>query len=366
MRWNVHPPTVARGGRGRCGPAVMRLRRGLSAVAGAGLLLAACGGGGELPEDPQEAVAQAAENAFEGGFTLTLDADISEDVIAQVREDDRQAAVALSFLREDPVSITVTDGGRVGITVRSDGETFAELRVLEDALYARADLERAAEAFGQDPSGVRQMREQVGQMGGAEGPFGPVAGLLQALLEGRWAGIIDLPEDPSKVLAPLGGFQVDREEARAALRQAGLSDPRTFVESYVTVTNREEGTFQVSLDLRGLVEAFADIRERVDGGPGSVQLPQDAPETLEGITLRTDGDRLSAVEGDVFRLVQAMDDTEGLEELSEAGISEGDVVLRLRIDPPGGVDAPGDAETLTWSQVENLMRMFMGGFAPGA
>lgn len=341
------------------------LRRLGAGAAAAGLLLAGCGGGGgDLPSDPQEAVAVAARNAFDGSFTLTFDADFSDDVIAQAEQDDPEAATGLRLLNNEPLSITV-DEGTFAFALTVDGNDFVAVRFLGDGLYLKFDAEAAGDLFTeQDLADLQQLRGQIDQLGGAEGPFGPIAGVAQALFDGRWVGIVELPEDAGDTLTNLGGAAlaggVDPDQARQALAQAGLTDPEAFVSNYLDVTGGEDGRYDAELRVRDLLQAVAGLGEQLGQGAVTEEIPDDVPETVGGLVIVTDGDALSAVEVDLARLADAIG-----EEIEGVDIQEGDAVLRVNVSDSEGVDEPGDAETITWEQLQQLLQLFMGGAAGG-
>lgn len=338
----------------------------------AALALAACsgggGGGGDLPSDPAAAVSEAAANTAENGFTVSLDAELSDAAREQaVAEGGEDAERFLSLLGNEPLRLTVDEDDHFAMTFNDEGGTLVQLRFVEQGFYLQADVEPLVERFGGSADEVSQVRSQIEQFGGAGGgPFADIATLGTALFDGRWVGITDLPEDVGEQLQNLGGQQTDPEAAEEKAEELGFRDPQAFIENYVEVTGGEDGRYEAQLDAQALVDAFGEFSQAAGQALPTGEIPEDVPETVGPVTITTEDDRLSGIEADFFRLAESMASEEELADLQDDGIGEGDVILKIGITEADPVEIPGDAETIQWSTVESLLQQFLGGFGGNA
>lgn len=362
-------------------------RRGRSLVALASVLaviLAACGGGDDaLPEDPQEAVVQAFQNRFDAGTTVSATLRVTDAGRQAFLADTPEAEVASQeklldvLTAEDALTLTVRDD-QVGFALGLGEDRPVQIRSLGDAFYVLLDIPALLDFFEADMSA-----EDLALPDEASAVLGDLTALWDAMREGRWAGITEIPDDATKqineVLSGIGGPvpTPDPTEAREAASELGLASPSQFVERYVEVEEGEEGDYVGTLRLRALVRAFAEAGQGLAppgaGGALSDQDLQDVPETVGGVGIEVDGDQVSAVTLDVHALGQAL--AENPEE--DITFEEGDIVVRLDFAEVDGalLEAPEEAETATFEDVLDVARLvaglaerFMGSLdqAPGA
>lgn len=334
-------------------------RRGVEAVAGLAalaLLLTGCTGGG-LPDDPQEAVATAFENTFEGGTGISASLQVSDRVREQELDDERTRRVVEALGAEDAVRVALRSG-EFGLAVAlGDGQPL-QVRRLSDAFYVLVDVPALVEFLRADVD-VEELRGQVGQFSIL---LGDLAVFAEAAVNGDWVGVSEVPEDAGEQLrGALGATEaptVDPDEAEQAASELGLTDPRAFVERYLEVEEAGEGTYTATLRLRALVRATSDKADELGTGavaPSDQEL-QDVPETVSGVTIQTEGEQVSAVEVDLAPIVTAAEDRDAV----PSDLQEGDAVLRLAFGEPDGalLEAPEDAETVPFQDVVDTLGRF--------
>lgn len=351
--------------------------RAIALAALAALTVTACGGGGGLPEDPQEAVVAAVENRAEGGHSGTFSVELSDRAIELAREDDPEAAEVLEAFQGDVATYTVDDP-RFGFALQIDGDQPVQVRNLGDAFYLLVDIPALVERF--DVEGTVDMEDVRNQVSGASVFLGNLAPIVDAWLEGRWGGVVEIPDNPgeqasevfSDVLPPELQEQVQPgEQPTELMSELGLDDPRSFVETYVQVEEGGDGRYEASIRARALAEAFVQLAQ--EAGPAAAMAGQptqeelsDIPETVGGLIVETEGDQISRVELDPVSIARSLGETE------TEGLEEGDVVLSLSFADPDGalLEEPDDAETVTFEQLLDtlerfgqLAQQFMGGFS---
>lgn len=362
-------------------------RRGRSLVALASVLaviLTACGGGGDaLPEDPQEAVVQAFQNRFDAGTTVSATLQVTDAGRQAFLADTPEAEVAnqeklLDVLTaEDALTLSVRDN-QVGFALALGDGRPVQTRALGDAFYVLLDIPALLEFVEADVSA-----EDLALPDEVSAVLGDLTALWDAMREGRWAGIVDIPDDAgaqlNEVMSGIAGPlpTPDPTEAREVASELGLTSPSHFVERFVEVEQGEDGDYVGTLQLRDLVRSFAEASQRVAPQGADEVISdrdlQDVPETVGGVGIEVEGDQVSAVTLDVHALGRSL--AESPEE--DITFEEGDIVVRLDFAEVDGalLEAPEEAETATFEDVLDVARLvaglaerFMGSFdqVPGA
>lgn len=336
-------------------------------VAVLALALASCaGGGGGLPDDPQAAVAAAFENRFAEGATVTASLQLTDAARQQLSGQDTPPAVLDALTSEDALSLTRVGGETAFSVAVGDGRPI-QVRALESAFYLLIDVPALTEAAGADVS-PEELQSQVGQ---ASMLLGELSSLVDAALNGRWAGITEIPDDAGQqlqeVFGGIAGPTPDPTEAAELASELGFGSPSAFAERYLQVQEGDGGTYTATLNLRELVRASAQSAQQLAPGGAAPEIEdlQDVPEQLEGVTVETEGEQVTSLEADIIRLARSAGEAADTE-----GLSEGDVVLQVSFSEPDSeqLQAPEDAETVTFEDALGVLEQFAGmleGFGQG-
>lgn len=348
-----------------------RSRPAVALMAVLALVLAACSsGGGGLPDDPQEAVVTAFESRAEGGFTADVSVQLSERAREQALAEDPDAEPILDAVTGDGVLTLTTREDQFALSVNLDGGSPIQVRALGDAFYLLVDVPSLLE-FADADVDIEELRAQAGQMSMF---LGDLSVFVEAALNGSWAGVTGIPEDAgqqiSETFGGLAGATPDPEQATEIASELGFTDPGVFADNYLEVQEGSEGRYTAALRLRALVRASAEASAEVSaGGAGEVlsdEELQEIPERVEGITIETEGEQVTALEADIVAIGASAGET-------TADLEEGDIVVRVEFSDPqtDQLTAPEDAETIEFGAVletlEGLASMiegFMGGLTP--
>lgn len=345
------------------------------------LTLAACSGEdpAPVPEDPGQAVVQAFESRFEDGTTVTMTVELSdrarESLLEDVEADERDVAERFydAVTAGDLLTLSLGDE-QGGFAVNLGEEQPLQLRALGDALYFLVDVPFLLEFFDA-PVTVEDIRPVADQVSLALGNLAP---LVDAALEGRWAGVVEIPEDAgerlndifSEMSEDLGAPVPDEEEVEQLRSQHSLDSFGAFVDEYVDVEEQDEGVYLATVHLRDLFRAFSEMGREVSP-PGAPTIPEEEfqaeleniPESLSGFVIEVEDGRVTQVRADVYDvLVSALEDPEEL----EGEVQEGDAVLAFQFSDLDDalLQAPEEAETVTFDAVAALVERFarvMGG-----
>lgn len=320
------------------------MRRIVTCVVGIALVASACSGDG-ASENPKAALtdaltATAEWDAFTYEFTIestpeSLRAALAEggpNVPKDAAETILDSSISASQTAEqDPAE------AKARFVVTIGGADAIELRTLNDALYARADVKALLEAFGQDPSTLDPFVQQAAQAG---------LDFVEPAVEGKWL-VLDGLGGLVRSLAPNAPSPPSEEQSKEALEELARA-----VEEEAEV--RSEGSddtgehLVVTLPLRPLFTRFLDTLSGVSNVPLS-QLPDGREIANEEVTADVwiaDGE-LAQLE---FDLLQVEDFGEPLPE----GVEQ--LALRAQIEEwDAELQAPEDAVTIDPRQIFQLI-----------
>ena len=330
------------------------MRRILSLVA-ATLLLAACGGTSSSGAKPKETLKTALANLEEmPGTTATmtlqsttaslraLAADDGDVLSAEDAQKILDSSVSVSASNEDDPAEAVAQ-----VVVNVAGEDSLELRMVGETLYARADVRRLLETFGQDPGIADAFAQQAAASG---------MSFVRPFVDGRWVSIAGLNDAVGQSTAATPSEQ----------QKKALDELLSSLGSSASVSSEgedESGQHLVAtVDLRDVVRHMQDAARGVGGGlPAAPPLPdpEEVPKENISIDLWVDDERLSQIEFDFLQL----------SEVGDADIPVGVERLALRLaleEFSGEVEVPPDAVAV---DVQQLMQGMLGldpagGFGP--
>lgn len=320
------------------------------------LAAVACSAG--APEDPKDQLIDALRAMrADGGTVVDLSLAMDDASLAALQADaedplpPQAAQVIKSAVLRLSMPLTA-DATSAAVAFRVAEEDLAEFRVIDKAVYVRADVPRLLETFGQDAGmadGFRQMLSSGGMLpaDAVDGRWIKLTGAEQAIKAFTDMGSAQPPGDQTSPPS----FDPAKVQA-AGTRLAGVIAEASAVERVGSDADGDH--LRVSVPLR---DAYAAVMAEVDalGFP----VAEDARTSIEDIPdgnvvfdLWLKGGRISAAEFD-FLQVAALD--------PEADIPEGVTRLALRAEftPFDGVVAtPADAVEI---DVAALMQgMFMG------
>jgi hypothetical protein len=321
------------------------------------LVLAACGG---EPATPQERLAEAFESSFSDGFSFTVALDADSDALASLGAD---AGPAASILNGLGLSGSMDEDGNLVLRVSVLGSDVFEARGIgEEESYFRLDVADLVALAGGDIAALQ------GQLGPALDGFGLAPEIIAAVdagLSGEWVGI-EGQLDPAAISGLSGASELpDEEEAEAAVRARFGEDVPAFFERFLVVGEESTGegesvsTFAVSLKLRELIQAAAQLNADLETGQDLGDLEADLaelPELVPGTIQLTD-DVVTSLRFDVAETIREAGGTlDGAFEVV-VGFSEHGEVPEVEA-PDASVVV--DAEVLTES-IETLLQQ---GVAP--
>lgn len=325
-----------------------------------GLVLAACGDGG----DPSEELADAFQNTFDGSFAYEFTVDADADALAELGEGAGQAA---GFLSGFSAAGTV-DEDAASFAVTLLNQQIFQLRTIgQEAFYIQLGLNDFLAAFG---GGGFDPQDELVPALDALGLGEEVKGAVIEAFNGSWVGV-EGELDTEELSALLGGETepVD-EEAQQRFREVFGEDVPGFFERFVVVEEEESEddvtSYSVLLQVHELFRAVADVNAElgVDDAAGLGDLEADLadlPETVPGTVITAD----DHVELITFDLAAAMADPDADGEAEAVGSVE----LRFEItdhDDVEPVEAPEDATVLTAEQfadaLAKLAELTTGGF----
>lgn len=330
------------------------MKKLLALISTSALLFAACGGdGGPDPSsDPKAALVEGFKKLGESGITATLRLNSTpEDLTAMAAADgdtltDEQAQMIL----DSSISVTTnneTDPAKQQMEIAADIaglDNAVELKVVDETLYARADVRGLAEVFGAPTE----------ELDAAAAQAPPGFEFIGPAIEGQWlslAGFADLAKQFGGGLGASGAQEEDAQKFADAM--AGVLD------SSATVTH--EGSDDVgdhlvaTINIKDFYSKFVEALGSLSGiAAGQLsQLPPESEVPDQDISFDAwvaDG-RVVQVE---FNLVQ-------FREIPEADFPEGvdTLGILLELEEFGGdIEAPSDAVPI---DINALMQGFMGG-----
>ncbi|MGH2753794.1 MAG: hypothetical protein ACRDLB_05115 [Actinomycetota bacterium] len=323
------------------------MRRLLASLLAAGLVLGACGGdsGGDGPdpaEDPKGALTSAFENLGEwAGVDATLSLDTEADDLVAVSEGDlteEQAdTIVNSAVNLKAVGADNPEDAQVEFVLDIDG-SLAEMRVLNNVIYARADVRDLVDKFGGDQAEVDAAVQQM------SGQFD----FIQPLVDGEWVGF----EGAEQLTQQFGAPSPDAE-----LQQRLTNDLAQAVEDNSTVTEEgsdDAGTHLVAnLQIKPLYEALQESFAGLSQVPGT-DLPSSAevPDEEIAVDFWVDDGNLTQIGFDFMQVAELEDSSEIPEGVDQLGI-----LLELA-EFDDSIEEPDAATTVN---LQELMGGLMGG-----
>lgn len=248
-------------------------RRRFTAVLLAGALLgAACSDGGgekEAAENPQQAFTDAIDALREyEGITLDLSFDAeAEDLAAADLPEDAAEKLLNSSIRMSVKGETPEDV-QTEVVLNVDGnEDAAEIRVVDESLYARFEVRELTEAFGGNTADVDMFVQQASAAG---------LDFAQPIADGEWVGI----EGLNDLLEQFTGVQptADPEQAAAmADRIVSILEQNAEVSS--EGTDDVGAHLVVRVPMRETIEELMDAIQSLSGAPEGA-FPTDALEEI--------------------------------------------------------------------------------------
>ncbi|MDX1658698.1 MAG: hypothetical protein R3343_07755 [Nitriliruptorales bacterium] len=311
------------------------------------LALAACGDGG----DPEERLADAFEDTFDGSFAYEFTVDADSEALGDLGDGAGQAA---AFLGGFSVSGTVAEEtASFGVTLLN--QQIFELRTIgEEAFYLRLGINDLLAAFG---GGAFDPQDELVPAIDALGLGEDIKAAVIDAFNGTWVGVEgEFDSEELSALFGAGADDVDDEESRERVREVFGEDIPGFFERFVTVTEEEEEDdvhrFTVALEIRELLRAAAELNEElgVDDSAAFADLEadlEDLPETVPGTVITADG-LVEVISFDVAAAAREVgEDVAGAVEI-RFEISDHDEVE--------AVVAPEEATTLTAEQFAEAVR----------
>lgn len=319
-------------------------------VAVLGLLVAACGDGG----DPSDRLADAFEETFDGSFAYELTVDADASALEGLGEGAGQAA---AFLAGFTASGSVhEDAATFGVTVLN--QPVLQLRSIgSDAFYIQLGLNDFLSAFGGgafDPQD--ELVPALNELGLGE----EVKAAVIEAFNGSWVGV-EGELDTEQLSALLGGEskEVDDEEARERFNEVFGEDAPEFIENFVIVEEEEEDDdirrYTVHLQVHELLRASAELNEELgvedQGALRDLESDlADLPETVPG-TVVTDEGRVQYISFDLAEAARSAAGDEGAE-------VAGSVDIRFTItehDDVPPIEEPEGATVLTAEQFSDAI-----------
>ena len=313
------------------------------------LLLGACGGGGDdaAEEDPKGTLTTAFENLGKADAQeVTLSLQSTADSLTALSEGELDEEMAEKILGS---SITVageeTDdpsSARVRLAFDVEGTEGAEILVLGEEFYARADVRGLAEAFGQDDAAVDQLVQQAESQG---------VDFLGPAVEGEYLRL-----EGAKDLFKQFGAQPQEATAQQERLAAELGDA---IKDDAEVTSEGEDDVGAHLvmtaSVRDLYSHFMEFADELGTVPtGTLPPKSEVPEGDLSLDAWVEDDRLVQLEFDLLQLQQfedAEDFPEGVEELA----------IRLELEEDfEAIEAPEDAVTVTQAELQQIVAGAMG------
>lgn len=315
----------------------MSLRRlGVGATV-AVLAMVACGKAAEKAA-PGLAVRTAAQSTFDGDrgrFTLSLVGDEADmATLFEITDEDRKF---LDILRNSHVEVSVDEGDRFAFEIDLGGHAI-ELRMVDQVLYARADVHGLVELFDADPAAVSQWVAGAGGTG---------FGFLGEAVAGRWLAVDFAPlEQMAGGLA--GSGSTSGAEGFSEFLQV-ISD--TFGSDVDVKRLGEEDAgehYRLTVPVRRVYERLVPVLSSLVPFPGGATPPPAAeiPDRSVSLDLWISDDQVRRAELDLGQF--------GEERLA------GRVALRVDIAGlDGAIEAPADAVPV---DVMQLLGQLMAGF----
>lgn len=279
---------------------VRRQRRSLRTRLGAAatafvlpLALVACGGGNDNSKEPTPNSSDGTSNgdaisAIQAGFEDVLDAEEltlelslvdTEGNLKKALDSDTDIAKVSDLIIGGKVRLSIDPAGEAtlrdlsgfgagadiaealkatnfGLAVAAEGDDFVQLRLVEGALYAKADLDKIDKIATQ--AGESGLAEAIDQFGASGSPFAEV---LQDVQAGKWLKLDLLP-----FLSAFGGLANSFAPSGPASASAEATDNGgQLVEDLIAAVlpaitaTGDDGSYEIDINARQALTAVAGV-----------------------------------------------------------------------------------------------------------
>lgn len=331
------------------------MRRLLTGLIVGCLMAASCGGAEEAaaPEDLKAQLTSAVQElGSQDGLTITLSLQSTPESLAALAAEDggQLTSEDADKILGSSVTLSARQGAMpeesqfaLALNAAGSSNTF-EMRVVNDNLYARADVASILELAGEDPSAAQAMARQASASG---------LDFAVPAVEGRWLTIQGL----SKLSQQLGGGMPPPTPSE--IQQQAIEEFSQAIQSSATVTEAGEDEagqhIVATVPLRDLFKRFTDLASSLGPLPGPLPPESEIPDEPLRLDAWVSDGKLTQVELDFLQFAAYADEDvpEGVEQLA----------LRLDIDEfAGGIEEPTDAVPI---DLEKIMGAFFGGMMGG-
>ncbi len=314
------------------------------------LIVASCAGTEEAaaPEDLKAQLTSAIQSlADQDGLTLTLSLQSTPESLAALAAEDggRLAPEDAEKILGSSITVSVRQGdtsetSEFALALNAAGTANAfEIRVVNDNLYARADVGSFLQLIGEDPAAAQALAQQAAASG---------FDFAIPAVEGRWLTVKGL----TKLQQQLGGGMAPTP---SEIQQQAINEFTQAIEASATVTDAGEDEagqhMFVSLPLRDLFRRFMQLAQSLGPLPGPLPPESEIPNENVSLDAWVSDGRLTQVELDFIQFA-AIADEDVPEDVDR-------LALRLGIDEfVGTVEEPTDAVPI---DLQKLMGAFFSG-----
>jgi hypothetical protein len=324
------------------------VRRFLVLLLSGALTLSACGGdsGPDPAEDPKGALTAALEKLGEyEGITATVSLDSDTGSLVAASEGELTEELAQVIL-DSSLAITSKSGDKPEDAqaefVADIAGDRAELRVVEETLYARADVAELVARFEGDPAELDQFRQQAP----------PGFEFVGTLLDGDWIAITGAQEFAEQFAEQFGGPIPSEEEAAEFQKELADKLSAAFEDNATveSVGSDDVGDhLEARIALRGLYEAFVELMQSAPGigtlPPGTFPPASEVPDEELTVDAWIDGGDLVQIAFDFLKIAETFE-----AEPAPPGVEN--LGLRIQLEEfTGDVEAPDAADTVDFQQI---------------
>lgn len=326
------------------------MKRKLTAVMCTALVvLAACGGSSGSSGSAKDEFFKAIENLKGSGQTIKLSIDSTTESLQAIAEHDNSNLSSDDAQKILDSSLSVSGNGatdpqdaQAQIVLNVAGSDDAEIRVVDQVVYIRADVHSLLSTFGQDPSQADALAQQASAAG---------YGFVGSLIQGKWVALTGL----SELMQSLGGA------SPAATQQLGQLQDKLLETFKNAGSVSSEGSDSVgdhlvaSFPLRDLVSKLFDSLKSIN--PAAAATAPDlsqVPDKDVKLDAWVKDDKLVQLE---FDFLQVNDLVQNDSDKLPAGVTK--LALKVELSPfSGSVEKPSGAVEVN---IQQLLQTIMGG-----
>ncbi|MGH2772356.1 MAG: hypothetical protein ACRDIU_04370 [Actinomycetota bacterium] len=320
-------------------------------TAAALMLAAACSGGG----DKGKLVDAFRDLGQRQNLSVVFTFQSDRDSLRALRGDDPEFPQEI-FDKLLKSSVTVSSTGsqdpeksRSRFIVNLDGVDSFEIRSIGTDLYARADLDQAAEAFGIPDADVEALRQIAGQ---------PGLEFIREALEGKWLKLVGL----DSVLKQFGGSTGPTPAAITAAQKKLIAELAGTLDKSAEVRkvgeDRAGEHLAATVALRQFLPALNRFVDEFAGsGTGLGLKPEDVPDEKVRLDAWVKDDRLTQLEFDFVKNAKLVDPKEA----PPKGVEKFGFRLNFE-DFSENIEAPKGAVTIDPSKI---LQAILGSISPG-